>query len=186
MAALLRFTRCSSLRAGNALKLKLRAGGTLAGARRGVSSSAGPRSSSSGVSSRVVGSALVAGVLLGGYVRTVFITFLALSASSHTPPSYRLGTPTAIRDTDHLRTEQLSCANPTRTSTSTSNANGKKAANGSESQSQYISYEEVQRHNTRESCWVVIDGQVYDATSVLLWHPAGAEVILQLAGKDAT
>lgn len=50
----------------------------------------------------------------------------------------------------------------------------------------YISYEEVQRHNTRESCWVVVDGQVYDATEVLAWHPAGAEVILQLAGKDAT
>ena len=50
----------------------------------------------------------------------------------------------------------------------------------------YISYAEVQRHNTRESCWVVIDGQVYDATSVLAWHPAGAEVILRLAGQDAT
>lgn len=50
----------------------------------------------------------------------------------------------------------------------------------------YISYQEVQRHNTRESCWVVIDGQVYDATSVLAWHPAGAEVILRLAGQDAT
>ncbi|GJE85004.1 FMN-dependent alpha-hydroxy acid dehydrogenase family protein [Phanerochaete sordida] len=49
-----------------------------------------------------------------------------------------------------------------------------------------IPYDEVQRHNTRESCWVVVDGQVYDATSVLAWHPAGAEVILQLAGKDAT
>ncbi|KAI0787170.1 FMN-dependent dehydrogenase-domain-containing protein [Irpex lacteus] len=50
----------------------------------------------------------------------------------------------------------------------------------------YISYEEVQQHNTRESCWVIIDGQVYDATSVLRWHPAGPDVILQLAGKDAT
>ncbi|EKM59804.1 uncharacterized protein PHACADRAFT_138050 [Phanerochaete carnosa HHB-10118-sp] len=50
----------------------------------------------------------------------------------------------------------------------------------------YISYAEVQQHNTRESCWVVIDGQVYDATSVLAWHPAGAEVILRLAGQDAT
>lgn len=33
---------------------------------------------------------------------------------------------------------------------------------------------------------MVINGQVYDATSVLKWHPAGAEVILRLAGKDAT
>ncbi|TFY67109.1 hypothetical protein EVJ58_g1834 [Rhodofomes roseus] len=50
----------------------------------------------------------------------------------------------------------------------------------------YISYEEVQKHNTRESCWVIIDGQVYDATSVLQWHPGGPAVILKNAGKDAT
>ncbi|KZT10355.1 uncharacterized protein LAESUDRAFT_644780, partial [Laetiporus sulphureus 93-53] len=52
--------------------------------------------------------------------------------------------------------------------------------------SRYISFEEVKRHNTRESCWVIIEGQVYDATSVLEWHPAGAAVILKNAGKDAT
>ncbi|KZT70521.1 hypothetical protein DAEQUDRAFT_725456 [Daedalea quercina L-15889] len=50
----------------------------------------------------------------------------------------------------------------------------------------YISYEEIKKHNTRESCWVIIDGQVYDATSVLEWHPGGAAVILKNAGKDAT
>lgn len=49
-----------------------------------------------------------------------------------------------------------------------------------------IPYDEVQKHNTRESCWVIIDGEVYDATSVLRWHPAGPEVILNLAGTDAT
>ncbi|KAI0347090.1 hypothetical protein BDW22DRAFT_1425165 [Trametopsis cervina] len=50
----------------------------------------------------------------------------------------------------------------------------------------YISYDEVLKHNTADSCWVIIDGQVYDATSVLRWHPAGPQVILNLAGKDAT
>ena len=49
-----------------------------------------------------------------------------------------------------------------------------------------ITFQELEKHNTRESCWVVIDGQVYDATSVLAWHPAGPDVILNLAGKDAT
>ncbi|OCH92207.1 hypothetical protein OBBRIDRAFT_751950 [Obba rivulosa] len=50
----------------------------------------------------------------------------------------------------------------------------------------YISYHEVQGHNTPDSCWVIIDGQVYDATSVLAWHPAGPNVILKLSGQDAT
>ena len=51
---------------------------------------------------------------------------------------------------------------------------------------EYIPYEEVQKHNTRESCWVIVNGQIYDATSVLAWHPGGAAVILKNAGKDAT
>ena len=49
-----------------------------------------------------------------------------------------------------------------------------------------IPFSEVQKHNTRESCWVVIDGQVYDATSILDTHPGGTAVLLKNAGKDAT
>ncbi|CCM00779.1 uncharacterized protein FIBRA_02821 [Fibroporia radiculosa] len=50
----------------------------------------------------------------------------------------------------------------------------------------HITYQEVQRHSTSESCWVIINGQVYDATSVLKWHPGGAGVIVRNSGKDAT
>ncbi|KAL6305932.1 cytochrome b5-like heme/steroid binding domain-containing protein, partial [Sparassis latifolia] len=49
-----------------------------------------------------------------------------------------------------------------------------------------IFYQEVQKHNTPGSCWVIIEGQVYDATSVLKWHPAGPTVILKNSGRDAT
>lgn len=65
-------------------------------------------------------------------------------------------------------------------------ASSQKAPKPSKASPKYIPYEEVQKHNTRESCWVIIDGQVYDATSVLAWHPGGAAVILKNAGKDAT
>lgn len=43
--------------------------------------------------------------------------------------------------------------------------------------------EEIEKHNTRDDCWIVVDGKVYDATSVLSWHPGGAATILGHAGK---
>ncbi|KAI3215143.1 hypothetical protein DTO012A9_10307 [Penicillium roqueforti] len=45
---------------------------------------------------------------------------------------------------------------------------------------------EVAKHNTRESCWVVLYGKVYDVTDFLGSHPGGAKIILKLAGQDAT
>ncbi|KAJ5693262.1 hypothetical protein N7462_002685 [Penicillium macrosclerotiorum] len=45
---------------------------------------------------------------------------------------------------------------------------------------------EVAKHNTRDSCWVVLYGKVYDVTDFLSSHPGGAKIILKLAGKDAT
>jgi L-lactate dehydrogenase (cytochrome) len=46
--------------------------------------------------------------------------------------------------------------------------------------------DEVSRHNSRESCWVVIHGKAYDVTEFLPEHPGGSKVILKYAGKDAT
>ncbi|OAA73508.1 L-lactate ferricytochrome c oxidoreductase [Cordyceps fumosorosea ARSEF 2679] len=45
---------------------------------------------------------------------------------------------------------------------------------------------EVARHNTPESCWVILYGKVYDVTSFLSSHPGGSRIILSLAGQDAT
>ncbi|OXV10432.1 hypothetical protein Egran_01805, partial [Elaphomyces granulatus] len=42
------------------------------------------------------------------------------------------------------------------------------------------------KHNTPESCWVVLYGKVYDVTDFLSSHPGGMKVILKLAGQDAT
>ncbi|CAE6537965.1 unnamed protein product [Rhizoctonia solani] len=56
-----------------------------------------------------------------------------------------------------------------------------------------ISYDEVRKHNTRESCWVVIQGQVcliyhecVDITEFIPKHPGGVKPILANAGTDAT
>ena len=46
--------------------------------------------------------------------------------------------------------------------------------------------EEVAKHNTADDCWLVIESDVYDVTKFLPLHPAGKNVILKHAGKDAT
>lgn len=50
-----------------------------------------------------------------------------------------------------------------------------------------LEWEEIMRHNTRESLWVVIDGTVFDMTEFVgSDHPGGEEIPLEYAGKDAS
>ncbi|KAK5169731.1 uncharacterized protein LTR77_005709 [Saxophila tyrrhenica] len=51
---------------------------------------------------------------------------------------------------------------------------------------QKLSGEEIAKHNSRESCWVIIHGRAYDVTEFLPEHPGGPKIILKYAGKDAT
>lgn len=46
--------------------------------------------------------------------------------------------------------------------------------------------EEVAKHTSPDSCWVILYGNVYDVTDFLQDHPGGSKIILKLAGKDAT
>lgn len=43
--------------------------------------------------------------------------------------------------------------------------------------------EEIEKHDKENDCWLVVDGKVYDATSVLAWHPGGKAAVLGHAGK---
>ena len=52
--------------------------------------------------------------------------------------------------------------------------------------SQMLDGIEVAKHNSRDSCWVIIKGKVYDVTDFLDEHPGGAAIVLQYGGKDAT
>lgn len=45
---------------------------------------------------------------------------------------------------------------------------------------------EVAKHNSRESCWIIVHGKVYDVTDFLDEHPGGSRIILKYAGQDAT
>jgi len=46
--------------------------------------------------------------------------------------------------------------------------------------------EEVAKHNSKESCWTVIRGEVYDLTNWIDKHPGGPDKILKICGKDGT
>lgn len=46
--------------------------------------------------------------------------------------------------------------------------------------------EEVARHNKETDLWMVIHDKVYDLTKFLMEHPGGAEVLMNMAGKDGT
>ncbi len=48
------------------------------------------------------------------------------------------------------------------------------------------STEEVAKHNTKEDCWLIIKGNVYDVTPYLSFHPGGQRSIMTFAGKDGT
>jgi cytochrome b involved in lipid metabolism len=45
---------------------------------------------------------------------------------------------------------------------------------------------EVTKHNSRESCWSTINGNVYDLTSWIPHHPGGEQAILQICGINGS
>jgi len=51
---------------------------------------------------------------------------------------------------------------------------------------QRYTLEDVAQHNEKKSTWLVIHDLVYDVTKFLEEHPGGEEVLLEMAGKDAT
>ncbi|EGG15010.1 hypothetical protein DFA_09830 [Cavenderia fasciculata] len=53
-------------------------------------------------------------------------------------------------------------------------------------QKNYFSLEEISRHNTRESCWMIIQNKVYDITEYIDRHPGGKNALLRFAGKDGS
>lgn len=48
-----------------------------------------------------------------------------------------------------------------------------------------ITAQSVAAHSTKDSCWMIISGKVYDATPAIADHEGG-DVILEGCGKDAT
>jgi cytochrome b involved in lipid metabolism len=45
---------------------------------------------------------------------------------------------------------------------------------------------EIAKHNNAQSCWVIVDGKVYDLTSFISVHSGGVQAILNDCGRDGT
>ncbi|KAH6611625.1 hypothetical protein Trco_001645 [Trichoderma cornu-damae] len=51
---------------------------------------------------------------------------------------------------------------------------------------QEYTVEDVAGHKTRDDLWVVVHGKVYDVSKYVRDHPGGADVLIDVAGTDAT
>ena len=50
-----------------------------------------------------------------------------------------------------------------------------------------FTWEEVALHNTRDDCYIVLNGRdVHDITKFIMKHPGSPKILLRFAGKDAT
>lgn len=56
----------------------------------------------------------------------------------------------------------------------------------SEEELRVIKAEEVAEHNTASDLWIVYNGRVYDVSPYIDEHPGGEEVVVDVAGTDAT
>ncbi len=76
-----------------------------------------------------------------------------------------------------------------RSNNSTSTATSEVSYNSPDTQevapSNTYTLSEVAKHNTENDCWTVVDGSVYDITSVISSHPGGKEII-RACGVDST
>ena len=52
--------------------------------------------------------------------------------------------------------------------------------------SRVISAAELRSHRGPDSCWICIDGIVYDVTRFMKDHPGGKKVLLSVGGQDAS
>lgn len=46
--------------------------------------------------------------------------------------------------------------------------------------------DQVKTHNKNNDIWIIIKKKVYNVTEFLSQHPGGEEVLMDMAGKDAT
>jgi len=127
--------------------------------------------------------------------RTAAITQQLFSSFSlkHTKEGIQitLGYPTDTEEVDRPAQQTTAAKKQQPPASSSSSASAAKPSSSAPSASspppsKEIDMSEVERHNTDSDCWVVVNGQVLNATPFLDKHPGGRQAILLYAGRDAT
>jgi len=67
-----------------------------------------------------------------------------------------------------------------------SKANASASINKVRSKSDALTWEELEKHNVRDDCWLAVRGKVYDVTSWVPKHPGGEDTVVLNGGRDAT
>lgn len=49
-----------------------------------------------------------------------------------------------------------------------------------------LSMDELSKHNTKDNCWLLISGNIYNITSFFGSHPGGNRIMEKTCGTDAT
>jgi len=99
-------------------------------------------------------------------ILSLFVYLVLLVACTHTPQGN-----TKTESLENTPPNPITIVDEAPTATPMSQAN--------------ITLADVEKHSTKEDCWLVLSGKVYDVTEMIGKHPGG-EAILQGCGKDAT
>ncbi|XP_055381703.1 uncharacterized protein LOC129612208 [Condylostylus longicornis] len=65
------------------------------------------------------------------------------------------------------------------------NTDDKKSLNN-QNELQIFTLKEVSKHQSYESCWIILYDRVYDVTKFRDLHPGGQDILFENAGRDAT
>lgn len=109
--------------------------------------------------------------IIAGIIAVILVGGIVLLQNASVPP-----TPTDTSTTTDTAGNATSTADPGTAATGTI---GSPTVTG-------ITGAEVAAHNSRISCWSIINGNVYDLTSWIPQHPGGEDKILKLCGRDGS
>jgi cytochrome b involved in lipid metabolism len=97
-----------------------------------------------------------------------------------------------VNKQNQIKTEKQEISSPQYQSIQNENqekltqTSGEEKTEENEENEKTYTMEEISKHNSKESCWTVIRGEVYDLTNWIDKHPGGADKILKICGKDGT